>query len=281
MTEPAFGVHSEVGQLRKVMVCAPGRAHQRLTPSNCDDLLFDDVMWVENAKRDHFDFLSKMRDRGIEVLEMHNLLADTVALPEARAWILDHPVQGCPLHRDPPRLANHTLEVRGRRKLPDDREADVGQQHERSVCRAPRPACFLMARLPPVHSAGVRVDGEQSGDDASADSVPIHGPARGVPAMHHQLLARRVHVGERRQHQVRRVTVDLQPRVVRIAQPHRAAAHAHRVLVNRWHSIRDGALNADTCGLDARATGTRRWIIRLLPRARTEREHQRCCPCDH
>jgi len=29
-----FGVHSEVGQLRKVMVCAPGRAHQRLTPSN-------------------------------------------------------------------------------------------------------------------------------------------------------------------------------------------------------------------------------------------------------
>ncbi len=39
-----FGVHSEVGQLRKVMVCAPGRAHARLTPSNCDQLLFDDVL---------------------------------------------------------------------------------------------------------------------------------------------------------------------------------------------------------------------------------------------
>ena len=52
-----FGVHSEVGQLRKVMVCAPGRAHQRLTPTNCDTLLFDDVMWVDNAKRDHFDFM--------------------------------------------------------------------------------------------------------------------------------------------------------------------------------------------------------------------------------
>ena len=88
----AFGVHSEVGQLRKVMVCAPGRAHQRLTPSNCDALLFDDVMWVENAKRDHFDFILKMRDRGIEVVEMHNLLADTVAIPEARKWILDHQV---------------------------------------------------------------------------------------------------------------------------------------------------------------------------------------------
>ncbi|WP_081161231.1 arginine deiminase [Ensifer aridi] len=87
-----LGVHSEVGQLRKVMVCAPGRAHQRLTPSNCDALLFDDVLWVDNAKRDHFDFMNKMRDRGIEVLEMHNLLAQTVAIPEARAWILDQQV---------------------------------------------------------------------------------------------------------------------------------------------------------------------------------------------
>ena len=87
-----FGVYSEVGRLRTVMVCAPGRAHQRLTPSNNDDLLFDDVMWVEAAKRDHFDFIQKMRDRGIDVLEMHNLLAETVAVPEARAWILDNQV---------------------------------------------------------------------------------------------------------------------------------------------------------------------------------------------
>src|SRR6476620_11728658 len=88
----AFGVHSEVGQLRKVMVCAPGRAHQRLTPSNCDTLLFDDVLWVYNAKRDHFDFVQKMRDRGIDVVEMHNLLTETVAIPEAKKWILDNQV---------------------------------------------------------------------------------------------------------------------------------------------------------------------------------------------
>ena len=90
--EAKFGVHSEVGQLRKVMVCAPGRAHQRLTPSNCDALLFDDVLWVENAKRDHFDFITKMRDRGVDVVEMHNLLAETVAVPEGKKWILDNQV---------------------------------------------------------------------------------------------------------------------------------------------------------------------------------------------
>jgi arginine deiminase len=87
-----FGVYSEVGKLHKVMVCSPGIAHQRLTPSNCDDLLFDDVLWVENAKRDHFDFVQKMRDRGIDVVEMHNLLTETVAIPEAKKWILDNQV---------------------------------------------------------------------------------------------------------------------------------------------------------------------------------------------
>ena len=91
-TQRTFGVHSEVGQLRKVMVCAPGRAHQRLTPSNCDALLFDDVLWVDNARRDHFDFMTKMRDRGVEVVEMHNLLAQTVAIPEAKKWILNNQV---------------------------------------------------------------------------------------------------------------------------------------------------------------------------------------------
>src|SRR5262245_16259546 len=87
-----YGVHSEVGQLRKVLVCAPGLAHERLTPSNCDDLLFDDVMWVQNARRDHFDFMSKMRERGVEVMELHNLLTETLDIPEAKAWLLDRKI---------------------------------------------------------------------------------------------------------------------------------------------------------------------------------------------
>jgi arginine deiminase len=98
MTETAsspaaqFGVHSEVGQLRKVLVCAPGLAHERLTPSNCDDLLFDDVMWVQNARRDHFDFMGKMGERGVEVIELHNLLTETLAIPEAKDWLLDRKI---------------------------------------------------------------------------------------------------------------------------------------------------------------------------------------------
>ena len=87
-----LGVYSEVGKLRQVMVCSPGLAHTRLTPENCDELLFDDVLWVSQAKRDHFDFVTKMRERGVDVLEMHNLLTETLADDEARKWVLDRKI---------------------------------------------------------------------------------------------------------------------------------------------------------------------------------------------
>ena len=85
----AFGVHSEVGRLRKVMVCRPGLAQMRLTPGNCRELLFDDVLWVTQAKNDHYSFVNAMVERGVEVLEMHELLETVVADTTARDWILD------------------------------------------------------------------------------------------------------------------------------------------------------------------------------------------------
>lgn len=91
-TSATYGVHSEVGRLRKVLVCRPGLAHRRLTPSNNDELLFDDVMWVENAQRDHADFVNKMTQRGVEVVELHDLLAQTLDVPGARDWLLDRKI---------------------------------------------------------------------------------------------------------------------------------------------------------------------------------------------
>lgn len=87
-----YGVHSEVGQLKTVLVCRPGLAHTRLTPGNCDDLLFDDVIWVQRAKAHHQDFCNKMLERDIEVLEMHDLLENILAKKSARKWILDRVV---------------------------------------------------------------------------------------------------------------------------------------------------------------------------------------------
>jgi arginine deiminase len=75
-----------------VFVCAPGLAHRRLTPTNADDLLFDDVMWVENAQRDHADFVNKLRTRGVDVVELHDLLSQTMAITEAKSWLLDRKI---------------------------------------------------------------------------------------------------------------------------------------------------------------------------------------------
>ena len=88
-----YGVHSEVGRLRKVLVCSPGLAHRRLTPTNSNDLLFDDVMWVENAQRDHADFVNKLTQRGVEVVELHDVLARTLEVPGARDWVLDRKIE--------------------------------------------------------------------------------------------------------------------------------------------------------------------------------------------
>ncbi|MDU0968763.1 MAG: arginine deiminase [Actinomycetaceae bacterium] len=87
-----LGVWSEAGTLRTVMVCRPGFAHKRLTPSNCNDLLYDDVMWVERAREHHADFVQKMRNRGVDVLDMSDMLQDVVGTEAGRKWILDRKI---------------------------------------------------------------------------------------------------------------------------------------------------------------------------------------------
>jgi arginine deiminase len=85
-----LGAYSEVGRLRRVMVHRPGLEHTRLTPSNAEDLLFDDVIWVARAKAEHDMFVEAMRDRGVEVFLAEQLLAEALARPEAREWVCGH-----------------------------------------------------------------------------------------------------------------------------------------------------------------------------------------------
>src|SRR3954464_15292295 len=77
-----YGVHSEVGKLRQVIVHRPDLSLQRLTPSNHDDLLFDDVLWVERAQWEHDQFVARLRERGVEVFLLLDLLKETMATSE-------------------------------------------------------------------------------------------------------------------------------------------------------------------------------------------------------
>jgi arginine deiminase len=89
VTAPALGANSEVGTLRTVLVHRPDLAHERLSPSNCHALLFDDVIWVRRARQEFDAFVDVMRERDIEVLLVHDLLSEVLEDREARAWVLD------------------------------------------------------------------------------------------------------------------------------------------------------------------------------------------------
>lgn len=84
-----FHVDSEVGVLERVLLHRPDLELQRLTPSNAADLLFDDVLWVKRARQEHDAFADTLRERGVEVLLVGDLLAETLKDDAARAWVID------------------------------------------------------------------------------------------------------------------------------------------------------------------------------------------------
>ncbi|MFC4119496.1 arginine deiminase [Nonomuraea zeae] len=84
-----FHVDSEVGPLRQVLLHKPDLALKRLTPTNKDGFLFDDVLWVQRAMEEHEEFQQVLRSRGIRIHLLSELLKETVDIPEARKHILD------------------------------------------------------------------------------------------------------------------------------------------------------------------------------------------------
>ena len=84
-----FHVDSETGRLRRVILHRPDLELKRLTPSNKDTLLFDDVLWVRRARQEHDGFADVLRDRGVEVHLFGDLLRESLEIPEARKLVLD------------------------------------------------------------------------------------------------------------------------------------------------------------------------------------------------
>ena len=82
-------VDSEVGRLRQVILHRPDLELKRLTPTNHDEYLFDDVLWVSRAKQEHDAFAHVLRDLGVEVHMLDQLLRETLAIPEARKFVLE------------------------------------------------------------------------------------------------------------------------------------------------------------------------------------------------
>jgi arginine deiminase len=82
-------VGSTTSRLRSVIVCAPNLAHQRLTPANCQQHLFEEPIWVERAQEEHATFCNVLKSQNVEVLEFRDLLTQTLNDRKAQKFVFD------------------------------------------------------------------------------------------------------------------------------------------------------------------------------------------------
>lgn len=150
---PRLHVGSEVGPLRRVVLHRPGLELSRLTPANKDQLLFDDVLWVKRARQEHDAFADALVERGVEVLYLHDLLADVLAMPDARATVLERTLGSAQLG---PSLAAGVGEWLGGLPASEVAEHLIGGitydelpfEHDSLVAQVARVDGFVLAPLP-------------------------------------------------------------------------------------------------------------------------------------
>lgn len=81
-------VTSEVGRLRRVLIHEPGLEVDRMVPAMMEELLFDDILFGENARLEHARFRRVMQTLGVQTLEASELLDETLQIPAARDWVV-------------------------------------------------------------------------------------------------------------------------------------------------------------------------------------------------
>ncbi len=80
---------SEIGRLKKVMLHRPGRELENLMPEYLERLLFDDIPYLQEAQREHDAFAQCLRDNGVEVLYLTDLVAETIRDAEVRSELIE------------------------------------------------------------------------------------------------------------------------------------------------------------------------------------------------
>ena len=84
------GIHntSEIGRLRRVLLHRPGEELENLMPEYLERLLFDDIPYLKEAQREHDAFAQCLRNQGVEVVYLLDLVTESITSPEARQALL-------------------------------------------------------------------------------------------------------------------------------------------------------------------------------------------------
>lgn len=81
-------VYSEIGRLRRMMLHRPGGEIDRMVPSMMERLLFDDILYGDEARQEHGRFRAVFERAGVEVVEAQDLVAEALEPAAARAELL-------------------------------------------------------------------------------------------------------------------------------------------------------------------------------------------------
>ena len=117
-------IQSEIGRLRQVLVHPPGEELLAVTPDTRDDYLYDDIIHVETARREHGRFVAIL-ERFSAVYQVRDLLMDIADLPAVREMLIEEAMniaQSAPLAREITEVPAATLV----RWLIEGREAPLG-----------------------------------------------------------------------------------------------------------------------------------------------------------
>src|SRR6056297_1692486 len=87
--EKPLNVCSEIGTLKKVMLHRPGRELERILPEQLSELLFEDIPWLTRMREEHDGFAGTLKQAGVEIYYIEDLLTDVLHDPELRQMILE------------------------------------------------------------------------------------------------------------------------------------------------------------------------------------------------
>src|SRR2546422_8875105 len=92
---PPVHVTSEIGPLRAVLVHTPGRELVAVTPGNREDYLYDDIIDIDLAQREHRQLVAVL-ERFADVYEVRDLLTELVARPDVREFLVTRALEVVP-----------------------------------------------------------------------------------------------------------------------------------------------------------------------------------------
>ena len=101
---PRIHITSEVAELESVLVHTPGLELEAVTPGNREAYLYDDIIEIEAAQREHRQFVAVL-ERFCQVHQVRDLLGEVLQQPEARDFLISKTMDVIPSDALAQRLA--------------------------------------------------------------------------------------------------------------------------------------------------------------------------------